>query len=87
MIQSYYMTGAEIKDAFKCEQSTYMKTRKIIRDHPERYTHYAIVDRLTSALAFADAKAFGKQLSAGQAVPPFEPDKAAMMMGVLRNAE
>lgn len=85
-MKSFYMNGEEIKAFFKCSQSTYLHIRKVIKEHPERYTHYAIVDRLTSAPAFADAKAFASRLRKGDAtLPPYEPDKAMMMMGVLHN--
>ena len=80
-----YKTGDEIKEFFNISQSTYSKIRKLIKENPARYSHYAVIDRQTNILAFADAKVFAKQLRAGEKIPRFDPDKVGKMMGVLTN--
>lgn len=84
-MNSYFMTGKQIKEVFQCGQSTYLKIRKLIKAHPERYTQYAIMDRLTDGLAFVDAKTFAKRLKEGAPLPPYNPETAARALGVLMN--
>jgi hypothetical protein len=74
-----YKTAYEIKKSFACQDSTFYQTRKIIKKHPERYTPYAVIDRLVSAPCFMDARVYGKKLEAGESVPPFDLDKAVQM--------
>lgn len=84
--KSLYMTSKEIKETFHCGDSTFTNIRKILRDHPERYTPYAVVKRLTSALAFADASKFKDQIEAGESIPDFDPDEVyAVMYGRFNN--
>ena len=80
-----YKTGKEIKEKFHCKESTYYQTRKIIKKHADRYTPYAVIDQLTSAPCFMDARIYGKKLEAGESVPPFDLDKAVQMARGLFN--
>lgn len=84
-VKGYYMSKKEICNCFHVGQSVYTNIRRIIREHPERYSYYAVIDNLTSSQAFADAKVFRKQLEKGEQIPAFDPDAAAALLGVLSN--
>ena len=60
-----YMNKEQITASFDIKPCTYFKVRKLIRLHPDRYTDYAIHDRLTDGNAFVDAKKYAKQLKNG----------------------
>ena len=74
-----YATSADLKKIFHCGNSTVQSCRRYIADNPERYTNYGVVRNLTNLLAFADAYKY-RGLPAG-ALPPFEPESVAALLG------
>ena len=80
-----YWKSAWIKERFDIKSATFTKVRKLIRQHPERYSYYAIDGHNTDVFAFFDAKIFAKQLKAGADLPPYEPEAIAKMIGVFND--
>lgn len=79
-----YMNKEQITAAFDIKQCTYFKVRKLIRLHPDRYTDYAIHDRLTDGNAFVDAKKYAKQLKNGDPLPAYDFELAhEALMGLI----
>lgn len=78
-----YWKSTWIKEKFDIKSATFTKVRNLIRQHPERYSYYAIDGRNTDVCAFFDAKVFAKKLINGSDLPPYDPEAIAKMIGVL----
>ena len=74
-----YAKGKTIQERFDVGSSVVNQCRRFISKHPERYTQYGNIRNLTNLAAFADAYKYRKCESAY--LPPFEPNKALMLMG------
>ena len=77
-----YMTSTDIQSTLHIGKSHLSNIRRFIKDHPERYTHYAVIGHLTNVLAVIDAMAFRPQIEAGCETPEFNRDAAATMLGI-----
>lgn len=77
MLVGGYLRNQALGERFSCGMTMVSMCRKLIREHPERYTYYGTLGGLTSVVAFADAYKFRKELTEGKAIPPFDPEAAA----------
>ena len=80
-----YGTAADLQEVFHVCRATVTNCRRFIRSHPERYTSYGTLDRLTNMLAFADALKYRGYEA--DMLPPFDPEEAATALGGYRRGQ
>ena len=76
----------DLEEIFHCGQTIITQCRRIIKDHPERYTYYGTSGSLTNTAAFMDAYTFRTRIQNGEPIPPFDPMDAARMVCTLITA-
>lgn len=83
MAQYTLCRNKDLRQIFHCGDTIITQCRKIIKDHPERYTYYGTSGKLTNTAAFMDALTFRTRIQNGEPVPPFDPEGAAKMVGTM----
>ena len=79
VVRMIYAKGKTIQARFDVGPTVVNQCRRFIAKHPERYGQYGNIVNLTNLAAFCDAYKYRK--SKAENLPPFEPNKALMLMG------